>query len=78
MSLSGQYDKDNIFAKILRGEMSCVRVYEDQDIIVFMDVFPQSKGHTLVVPKANLTARLQGKPYFIRMFISFPAMKAIV
>lgn len=52
MSLSGTYDKNNIFAKIIRGEMSCVRVHEDQDIIVFMDVFPQSKGHTLVVPKA--------------------------
>ncbi len=52
MSLSGTYDPDNIFAKILRGEMSSVKVYEDDDVLSFMDVFPQSKGHTLVIPKA--------------------------
>ncbi len=52
MSLHGQYDSDNIFAKIMRGEMPCVKVYEDDNILSFMDVFPQSEGHTLVVPKA--------------------------
>lgn len=52
MSLYGSYDTDNIFAKILRGEMPCVKVYEDDNILSFMDVFPQSEGHTLVVPKA--------------------------
>lgn len=52
MSLYGQYDSDNIFAKILRGEMPCVKVYEDENILSFMDVFPQSDGHTLVIPKA--------------------------
>ena len=52
MSLHGQYDPDNIFAKIMRGEMPCVKVYEDDNILSFMDVFPQSKGHTLVIPKA--------------------------
>lgn len=52
MSLHGQYDSDNIFAKIIRGEMPCVKVYEDDNILSFMDVFPQSKGHTLVIPKA--------------------------
>lgn len=51
MSLDGQYDNDNIFAKILRGEMPCVKVYEDEHVLSFMDVFPQSPGHTLVVPK---------------------------
>ena len=51
MSLNGAYDDDNIFAKILRGEMPCVKVYEDEHVLSFMDIFPQAKGHTLVVPK---------------------------
>ena len=45
------YDPDNIFARILRGEISCHRVYEDADTIAFMDIMPQAEGHTLVVPK---------------------------
>lgn len=56
MSLDGTYDAGNIFAKILRGEMPAVRVYEDEHVLAFMDVFPQSKGHTLVIPKHS-TAR---------------------
>lgn len=51
MSLKGQYDDDNIFAKIIRGEMPCVTVYEDDHTLAFMDAFPQSEGHTLVIPK---------------------------
>ena len=46
------YDPNNIFAKILRGEIPCHKVYEDADALVFMDVMPQSPGHALVVPKA--------------------------
>lgn len=46
------YDTTNIFAKILRGEIPCHKVYEDADALVFMDVMPQSTGHALVVPKA--------------------------
>src|SRR5450432_1432421 len=45
------YDPDNIFAKILRGEIPCVKVYEDAKTLAFMDVMPQTPGHTLVVPK---------------------------
>ncbi|MDZ4372703.1 MAG: HIT family protein [Phenylobacterium sp.] len=56
MSLDGTYDPGNIFAKILRGEMPSARVYEDEHVLAFMDVFPQSKGHTLVIPKHS-TAR---------------------
>lgn len=56
MSLAGDYDGNNIFAKILRGEMPCVKVYEDDDVLAFMDIFPQSQGHCLVVPK-NVAAR---------------------
>jgi histidine triad (HIT) family protein len=46
------YDPDNIFGKILRGEFASHRVYEDADVLAIMDVFPQSRGHTLVIPKA--------------------------
>lgn len=56
MPLHGDYDSDNIFAKILRGEMPCVKVFEDDIALAFMDVFPQAEGHTLVVPK-NVEAR---------------------
>jgi histidine triad (HIT) family protein len=56
MSLDGTYDPGNIFAKILRGEMPAARVFEDEHVFAFMDVFPQAKGHTLVIPKHS-TAR---------------------
>ncbi len=46
------YDANNVFAKILRGEIPCHKVYEDEDTIAFMDVMPQAPGHMLVVPKA--------------------------
>ncbi|MFV0368630.1 MAG: HIT family protein, partial [Hyphomicrobiaceae bacterium] len=46
------YEDDNIFAKILRGEIPSHKVYENDDCIAFMDVMPQAPGHTLVVPKA--------------------------
>ena len=45
------YDPQNIFAKILRGEIPCTKVYEDEHTIAFMDIMPQADGHTLVVPK---------------------------
>lgn len=45
------YDNNNVFARILRGELPCVRVYEDESTLAFMDLMPQSEGHTLVVPK---------------------------
>ncbi|WP_433933847.1 HIT family protein [Brevundimonas diminuta] len=56
MSLHGAYDPDNIFAEILRGDMPSVKVWEDDDVLAFMDVFPQSEGHVLVVSKTS-TAR---------------------
>ena len=51
MSIDGTYDPENIFAKITRGEMPCVKVYEDEHTLGFMDVFPQSRGHMLVIHK---------------------------
>ena len=70
MSLDGTYDPDNIFAKILRGEAPCARVFEDDHVLSFMDVFPQVKGHTLVIPKHS-TARnlLEEEPQILSPLI---------
>ncbi|WP_079201222.1 HIT family protein [Pseudomonas sp. CC6-YY-74] len=51
MSLYGDYDPQNIFAQIIRGEAPCYKLYEDDDVLAFLDLFPQSHGHTLVIPK---------------------------
>lgn len=56
MSLDGTYDDANPFARILRDEAAAVRVYEDADVLGFMDLFPQSSGHVLVISKTS-TAR---------------------
>ncbi|RZJ19463.1 MAG: HIT family protein [Brevundimonas sp.] len=53
MSLHGAYDPDNIFGKILRGDIPSVKVWEDDQVLAFMDVFPQSEGHVLVVSKTS-------------------------
>jgi histidine triad (HIT) family protein len=45
------YDSNNVFAKILRGEVPCAKVYEDRETLAFMDVMPQAEGHVLVIPK---------------------------
>ena len=45
------YDNNNIFAKILREELPCIKVYEDDNTIAFMDIMPQADGHVLVIPK---------------------------
>ncbi|NVN86665.1 MAG: HIT family protein [Rhodopseudomonas sp.] len=46
------YDPNNIFAKILRGEFPCHKVYEDDHVFAFLDIMPRAPGHTLVIPKA--------------------------
>src|SRR5258705_4825688 len=46
------YDQNNIFAKILRGELPCHKVYEDDKALAFLDIMPRTGGHTLVLPKA--------------------------
>ena len=56
MSLHGAYDPDNIFAEILRGDIPAVKVWEDEHVLAFMDVFPQSEGPVLVISKTS-TAR---------------------
>src|SRR5665213_2451508 len=47
------YDQNNIFAKILRGELPSYKVYEDDKTLAFLDIMPRSPGHTLVLPKAT-------------------------
>ncbi|MCC7075575.1 MAG: histidine triad nucleotide-binding protein [Acidimicrobiia bacterium] len=47
------YDRDNIFAKILRGEIPCDRVYEDDHVLAFRDINPQAPVHVLVIPKGE-------------------------
>lgn len=47
------YDNENIFAKIIRGEFGCIKVYEDENTLAFMDIMPQADGHTLVIAKES-------------------------
>ena len=47
------YDPNNIFAKIIKGELPCHKVYEDEKTLAFLDIMPRAKGHTLVIPKAS-------------------------
>jgi len=53
------YDPNNIFAKILRGEIPCHKVYEDDAHLSFMDLFPQDEGHFLVIPKVPAVTFLE-------------------
>jgi histidine triad (HIT) family protein len=58
MSLTTLYDPQNIFAKIIRGDAPCYKVYEDDDVLAFLDVFPQAYGHTLVIPKRSAACNM--------------------
>lgn len=56
------YDQANVFARILRGELPCHKVYEDEHTLAFMDIMPQAEGHTLVIPKAASRNLLDADP----------------
>ena len=56
------YDPSNVFAKILRGEMPCTRVYEDAETLAFMDIMPRCDGHVLVIPKTPARNVLDASP----------------
>lgn len=56
------YDDGNIFARILRGELPCHRVYEDAVALAFMDIMPRVDGHVLVIPKAKVRTLLDFAP----------------
>ena len=62
MTLSATYDDNNIFAKIVRGEMPKITVYEDAKTLAFMDVFPQTEGHVLVISKHAKAVNLLDLP----------------
>ena len=56
------YDDQNIFAKILRAEIPAIKVYEDDQVLAFMDIMPQAEGHTLVIPKTPAVTLLDLAP----------------
>ena len=56
------YDPNNPFAKILRGEFPCYKVYEDDHVLAFLDIMPRCGGHTLVIPKAPARTFLDIEP----------------
>ena len=56
------YDDQNIFARILRGELPAIKVYEDDQVLAFMDIMPQADGHTLVIPKTPAITLLDLDP----------------
>jgi len=58
VSLTTSYDPQNIFAQILRGDAPCYRLYEDDDVLAFLDLFPQSFGHALVIPKRSAACNI--------------------
>ncbi|WP_296404043.1 HIT domain-containing protein [Psychrobacter sp.] len=58
------YQEDNIFAKMLAGEIPCHKVYEDDKTLAFMDIMPQAKGHVLIIPKQNAVELSQLEPEY--------------
>lgn len=56
------YDPENIFAKLLRGEIPAARVYEDEHTLAFMDIMPRADGHLLVIPKTPCRNVLDASP----------------
>ena len=58
MSLTGVYDEANIFARMIRGEIPAAKVFEDDKVLAFMDLFPQSPGHALVISKTSRARNL--------------------
>ncbi|UTO18015.1 HIT family protein [Acinetobacter sp. Z1] len=56
------YDDQNIFARILRGELPAIKIYEDDHVLAFMDIMPQADGHALVIPKVPAVSLLDLPP----------------
>ncbi|MCL6229651.1 HIT family protein [Bartonella bilalgolemii] len=66
------YDNNNIFARLIRNEIPSIRVYENKDVIAFMDIMPQAQGHTLVIPRKSCRNLLDADPKIL-----FPVIKAV-
>lgn len=62
MSIDKTYDPNNIFARILRGELPAHKVYEDAETLAFLDIMPRCEGHTLVIPKGPARNTLDATP----------------
>lgn len=60
--LAMSYDDQNIFARILRNELPAIKVYEDDQVLAFMDIMPQADGHVLVIPKTPAITLLDLPP----------------
>ncbi len=60
-----EYEDDNIFARILRGEIPATKLYEDDDVIAIMDVMPQAPGHVLVIPRKPSRNLLDADPVVV-------------
>lgn len=71
------YDPHNIFAKILRGEIPCFKVFEDEAVLSFMDIMPRSNGHLLVIPKAPARNLLDIEPSALAVVITRVQMIAV-
>jgi histidine triad (HIT) family protein len=56
------YDQNNIFAKVLRGEIPCHKIYEDEDTLAFLDIMPRTEGHALVITKEKACDLFDIKP----------------
>lgn len=56
------YDEQNIFARIIRGELPAIKLYEDDQVLAFMDIMPQADGHALVIPKTPAVTLLDLPP----------------
>ena len=64
------YDPNNIFAKILRDDLPATRVYEDERTLAFMDLMPQSRGHTLIIPKERVETIFEISPSSLEAVIA--------
>ena len=73
--MSPEYDPQNIFAKILRGEAPCLRLYEDETALAFMDIMPRGQGHLLVIPKTPARNLLDISPSALSAFM--PAVQKL-
>jgi histidine triad (HIT) family protein len=74
-AMSAAYDPNNIFAKILRGEAPCVKVFEDDTALAFMDIMPRGDGHIVVVPKIAARNLLDIAPADLARFM--PAVQKV-
>jgi len=73
--MSAAYDPSNIFAKILRGEAPCLKVFEDETALAFMDIMPRGEGHVVVVPKVAARNILDVPPADLARFM--PAVQKV-